>query len=182
MRASVVLAVLVLVAASLVVPETTEAKGPSRVERTFRGQIVVLKKRPPSRFPSQAAWIRFLRANRMKHIWPHKKYKKLWKFEFMAFFGRALDDVEVKVKFYDITDQKKFVAADSFYLPRRGQRIFASSVECHRDQFDINRKYVMYILTSRGKVLASTKFWLRAKGEVYSGRVEFSDEDAKLKR
>ena len=30
-------------------------------------------------------------------------------------------------------------------------------------------------------VLASTSFWLRGKREVYSGRVTFSDDEARLK-
>jgi hypothetical protein len=36
-------------------------------------------------------------------------------------------------------------------------------------------------IESRGRVMASTTFWLLGKGEQHSGKVEFSDEDAKGK-
>lgn len=168
---------LVLLAIALL-PMSTGAEN-TKVERTFRGKIVVLKKRPPMSFPSQAAWIKFLRSNKMDHIWPDKDNQKQWKFEFMAFFNGKLNDVEVNVKFYDVTEEKKFIAADSYYLDR-GQTIFASNMVLEQPRFEVNRKYQMFILSARtSKVLASTIFWLRGKGEVYSGRVTFSDEDTR---
>ena len=35
------------------------------------------------------------------------------------------------------------------------------------------------IVPTRGQVIATTSFWLRGKGANYSGKVEFSDDDAK---
>jgi hypothetical protein len=34
---------------------------------------------------------------------------------------------------------------------------------------------------SRGRVLATTSFWLLGKGANYSGKVEFSDDEARRK-
>ena len=48
-----------------------------------------------------------------------------------------------------------------------------------KPRFNINRKYMMYITDARGVSLAHTTFWLRGKGPRYSGRVTFSDEEAK---
>ena len=176
-------AMILTLAACLLLSSPISAKGASRVERTFKGKVVILKKRPPMRFKSQGAWIGFLRRHKTTMIWPDKKVKgeKQWKFEFMAFFRRKLNDVEVNVKFYDITDSKRFIAADSYFL-NRGQTIFASSMVLEKPQFAPNRHYVMYILgAKKNTVLASVKFWLRGQGETYSGKVEFSDDEAKLK-
>ena len=109
------------------------------VERVFRGKIIITEKAAPAHFRSQGAFIRFLRANRKIHIWPDKKKKDQWKFEFMAFFTVPLNDLEVKIKFFDITEGKKFIAADSFYTPSRGQRILASNMVLEKPRFEINR-------------------------------------------
>ena len=152
------------------------------VERIFRGKVIITKKRAPSRFRSQGAFAGWLRRNNKKHIWPEKKQKKKWEFEFMAFFRRPLNDLECKIRFFDITDRKKFIAADSFYTPQRGQKILASKMVLEKPRFEVNRKYLMQVISPRGNtLLASTIFWLRGRRETYSGRVTFSDEDARLK-
>ncbi len=184
-RLTLATAILIAISACLIIPDFADAKRASRVERKFRGKILILKKRPPTRFKSQGAWIGWLNRHRKTMVWPDKKVKgqKQWKFEFMAFFRRKLNDVEVNVKFYDITNAKRFIAADSFYL-NRGQTIFASNMVLERTEetFQPNRRYVMYIVGAKSKkTLAQAKFWLRGKGAVYSGKVEFSDEEARGK-
>lgn len=179
------IALLTVLAAGPAVPRSVDA-GNRRVERTFAGRIIVTKKRAPARFRSQGHFIRWLRAHRVKHLWPVKSTahteKKRWKFEFMAFFRRKLNDFEVNIKFYDITEGKKFIAADNFMLRNRGLRVFASNLSVEQPRFAVNRKYLMYVLDARNRVLAKTRFWLRGKRTTYSGRVTFSDEEAKLKR
>ena len=162
----------------------------SRVERIYSGKIVLLKKRPPRRFSTQGRWLRFLRVNKAKHVWPIKKnnrYIKKWKLEFMAFFRGKLRDVEVKVWFYDVSDRKpRFIEAVSFYT-QRDQTILSSSIKLERSGdddlsgFKANRKYLMVIKTPRGKELCRSHLWLRGKSERYSGKVTFSDEEARRK-
>jgi hypothetical protein len=180
MRRVIFLGLVGAILLALPAPREAEARR-SAVERRYAGKVVLLKKRPPMRFSSQSAWIRFLRVNKMKYVWPKNKQKsEKWKFEFMAFFRRPLNDVEVKVRFTDVTDVKKFIAQDSFYLDR-GMTIFASNIEVERPPFAVNRKYLMQISSARGTPLASTTFWLRGIGEVYSGRVTFTEEEARKK-
>jgi len=184
MRIGLATVVIAFLATSfLAAPRTAQARK-SRVERIYRGKVVILKKRPPRHFSNQGRWLRFLRVNRTTHVWPTKKDKKKWKIEFMAFFRRKLNDIEVLVKFYDVTNRKikRFIAADTFYTPARGQTILASNVTLKRERFGVNRQILMVVQTPRGKVLSSVKFWLRGKGEVYSGRVTFSADEAKLKK
>ena len=146
-----------------------------------RGKIYVLKKRLPFRIRSRGALLRFIGKHRTKHLWPLKKDKKKWKLEFFAFFKRKVNDREVKVRFYDVTHgkiNKVFIEGDSIYLDKRGQRELASSFTLERGRFKINQKIMMYIVDARRRLLSSTIFWLRGKGEVYSGRVTFSEKEA----
>jgi hypothetical protein len=175
-------AAVTVIGSLVLVPDDADAAGRiGRVHRAFRGKVIITQKRPPSRFRSQGAFARWLRVNRKKHLWPDKKTRKSWTFEFMAFFRRPLNDLEVNIKFYDVTEGKKFIAADNFYLRGKGETIFSSKMELEKPRFSVNRKYAMYVLSPRNVLLSSTIFWLRGKGETYSGRVTFSDDEARLK-
>lgn len=176
--------VVAAVATVLVVSATeTQAGKGLRVPGSIRGKVFILSKRPPARFGSGGAMVGFLRRHKLTHVWPHKKHKDRWKLEIMAFFRSPLNDIEVQVKFYDVTARRKFRMQDSIYMTGRGQEILATSLELMKDDFEINRHYEMQLVSKRQKrVVAKTRFWLRGKGEVYSGRVEFSDEDAKLNK
>jgi hypothetical protein len=149
---------------------------PKPAEAGRSGRIYLLKKRPPPRLRSIGG---FLRKYHTTKIWPDKRNKKEWRFEFMAFFKRKHNDLEVKVRFYDITSGKKFIAGDSIFLAKRGQKILASDMVLEKPRFQPNRKYLMYIVTARKVLLAQTKFWLRGKTETYSGRVTFSEKEAR---
>ncbi len=171
---------------TLMISEPAEAKDrrPHRVDRTYGGKIIIVKKRLPMMIKSRRHLVSHLRKYKTAHVWPNKKVKgeKQWKFHFMAFFNRKLNDVEVKVKFYDVTrGSKKFIEGDAMYLDR-GQTNFASYMILEKPQFQPNRQYKMYIASAKsGRTLAQVKFWLRGQRETYSGKVEFSDEEAKLK-
>lgn len=174
---AVLVATLIVIAAIPV----DAARGPGRVHSAFRGRIVLLKKRPPSSFASDGAFAGFLRAHDVKHVWPRDKKEQAWNLEFFAFLKRSSNDVEVKVSFYDITETRKLIDSDAIYLSQRGEMILASNIVLQKPRFRINRKYAMYITTAQGNQLATTTFWLRGKPEVYSGRVTFSDEEARGK-
>jgi hypothetical protein len=170
-----------LIAVLGIVLLSSSAQG-RKVEDVFRGKVVITTKRAPARFSNASAFVRFLQSNRKEHIWPDKKNKKEWRYEFMAFFARPLNDIEVTVKFFDVTEGKKFIAADSFYLSGRGQRILASSMVLNRPRFNVDRKYNMVVTNPKGgTALAVATFWLRGEKERFSGKVTFSDADTKRK-
>ncbi|MFH1131537.1 MAG: hypothetical protein V1754_09385 [Pseudomonadota bacterium] len=151
------------------------------VEDVFAGEVIILARRAPSKIGSRGAFIKFLKGNRKNDVWSARDDRKKWRVEFMAFFENPLNDVEVKFRIYDITEGKKYVAGDSFFTPRRGERILASNVLLEADQgFSPNRKYFMQLISGRNKLLAKTTFWLRGKGEEFTGKVTFSDEEAKI--
>lgn len=175
-RCLLVVGALVL---AFVVPDLADA---GLVDRKFRGQIVITKKRPPARFKSQGRFVSWLRRNRTRHVGSRRQTKKSWKFEFMAFFRQKLDDLEVKIRFFDITEGKKFIAADTFYIPNRGQRVLASNMQLEKPRFAVNRKYLMEVISPRrGLLLARTTFYLIGQQERYSGKVTFTEEEARLR-
>jgi hypothetical protein len=174
-RLGLVLAFLVLAFA-----RPSEAAKP---EDVFKGKIVITKNRLPMKFSSQGAFVSALQKGRIDKIWPSEEKGDTgkWNIEYIAFFAQPLDDSEIQVKFYDITaGEKKFVAGDPQMTRERGSRIFGASIELAKPEFDVRKHYMMTI-ESRGRTLATTTFWLLGKGETHSGKVEFSEQEAKAK-
>ncbi|HVY38537.1 MAG TPA: hypothetical protein VHM31_11400 [Polyangia bacterium] len=153
-------------------------------EDVFKGKIIITKNRLPMHFSSSGAFVSALQKNKIDKIWPTEESgadKGSWNLEYLAFFSQPLDDSEIQVKFYDITQGgKKFVAGDPQYTRERGSRIFGSSIVLAKPEFDVRKRYMMTI-ESRGRVIATTSFWLLGKGANYSGKVEFSDSEARGK-
>ena len=174
-RLALVLALLML---SFVRPAAA-----ARPEDVFKGKIIITKNRLPMKFSSQGAFVSALQKGRIDKIWPSEEKGDTgkWNLEYIAFFAQPLDDSEIQVKFYDITQgEKKFVAGDPQMTRERGSRIFGASIELAKPEFDVRKHYMMTI-ESRGRTLATTTFWLLGKGESHSGKVEFSDAEAKAK-
>ena len=165
---------------------TLALAGPSQAakpEDVFKGKIIITKNRMPMRFGSEGAFVSALQKNKTDKIWPteEKGDAGKWNIEYIAFFATPLNDSEIQVKFFDITaGEKKYVAGDPQYTREKGSRIFGSSIELAKPDFDVRKHYMMTV-ESRGHVLATTSFWLLGKGANYSGKVEFSDEEARRK-
>jgi len=155
----------------------------AKPEDVFKGKIIITKNRLPLRFSSQGAFVAALQKARTDKIWPteEKGESGSWNIEYIAFFAQPLNDSEIQVKFYDITGgDRKYVAGDPQYTRERGSRIFGSSIVLAKPEFDVRKHYMMNV-ESRGRVLATTQFWLLGKGATYSGKVEFSDQEARQK-
>jgi hypothetical protein len=155
----------------------------AKPEDVFKGKIIITKNRLPMHFSSPGAFVSALQHGKIDKIWPTEEHgddKGTWHLEYLAFFSRPLDDSEIEVKFYDITQGKKYVAGDPQYTRERGSRIFGSSIDLTKPDFDVRKHYQMTI-ESRGQTIATTTFWLLGKGANYSGKVEFSDSDARAK-
>jgi hypothetical protein len=155
----------------------------AKPEDVFKGKIIITKNRLPMKFSSQGAFISALQKGKIDKIWPSEEKGETgkWNLEYIAFFAQPLDDSEIQVKFYDITGgEKKYVAGDPQMTRERGSRIFGASIELAKPEFDVRKHYMMTI-ENRGRTLATTTFWLLGKGANYSGKVEFSDAEAKAK-
>jgi hypothetical protein len=156
----------------------------AKPEDVFKGRIVITENRLPSRFASQGAFIQAVQRASIDKVWPQEEKGNdhaVWKFEYIAFFARPLNDNEITVKFWELgVGSPRFVAGDEQYTRERGSRIFSAAITVGKPEFDVNKQYRMTI-ESGGRVIAETKFWLRGKGPKYSGKVEFSDEEARQK-
>ena len=155
----------------------------AKPEDVFKGKIIITKNRLPMKFSSQGAFISALQKGKIDKIQPTEEKGETvkWNIEYIAFFAQPLDDSEIQVKFFDITGgDKKYVAGDPQMTREKGSRIFGASIELAKPEFDVRKHYMMTI-ESRGRTLASTTFWLLGKGANYSGKVEFSDAEAKAK-
>jgi hypothetical protein len=157
--------------------------GGGKPEDVFKGKVIVTANRLPLRFPSAGAFIAALNKAKTDRLWPkeEKGDHAVWNLEYIAFFATPLNDNEVNVKFYEVTGGgQRFVAGDEQMTRERGTRIFASNINLGTPEFEVNKKYFMTVESGR-RIIASTTFWLRGKGPNYSGKVEFTDDEAKGK-
>jgi hypothetical protein len=156
----------------------------AKPEDVFQRRIIITESRLPTRFASQGAFIQAVQRSSIEKVWPVEEKGNdhaVWKLEYIAFFARPLNDNEITVKFWELgMGSPRFVAGDEQYTRERGSRIFSAAITLAKPEFDTNKQYRMTI-ESGGRVIAETKFWLRGKGPKYSGKVEFSDEEARRK-
>jgi hypothetical protein len=153
-----------------------------KAEDVFKGRIIITGSRLPTKFSSEGAFIAAVQKAKIDKVWPKEQEGNdhaVWKIEYIAFFATAINDNEVKLKFWELGGgSQRFVAGDEQYTRERASRIFASSIEVAKPEFEQNKQYLM-TLESRGRMIASTKFWLRGKGPNYSGTVEFTDAETR---
>jgi hypothetical protein len=156
----------------------------AKPEDVFKGRIIITKDRLPSRFSSEGAFVAAIRKAQVDKVWPKEEKgndEASWFLEYIAFFAKPLNDNELSLKFWEVTGgSQRFVAGDEQYTREKASRIFAANITLAKPEFEQNKKYLM-TLESRGRVIASTSFWLRGKGPNYSGKVEFSDEETRKK-
>jgi hypothetical protein len=156
----------------------------AKPEDVFKGKIIICKRRLPLHFSSGGAFVSAVQSAKTDKIMPTEEKDAehgTWNLEYIGFFAQPLNDSEIQIKFYDITaGEKRYVAGDPQYTRERGSRIFSSSIELAKPEFDV-RKHYMMTMESRGRTIATTTFWLLGKGASYSGKVEFSDAEAKAK-
>ncbi|ACY16220.1 hypothetical protein [Haliangium ochraceum] len=142
----------------------------------FDGDIITSHKRIPTSAKSKKAYFAKLRKANSKKFRENKE-KQEWKIYFAAFFRRPLNDLEVTIKLYDVTDKQKHMKGNfEQYLEGRGQKSLISYIKLDRETFGVNRKILMTV-ENRGRVLAKTTFEIQGEVERYSGQADFTDEE-----
>lgn len=134
------------------------AKSPDKV---FKGQIVVSKSRFPSRFKTDADFIKHMKKVDTKVIYADENGE--WSFEYMVFAKSAVGTVQASVTFYDVTDgSKKLINTFSFYTQDAKQKIVSGYASLSEGKnFAPNRKYLMVFSKGYGQpALASTEIVL----------------------
>jgi hypothetical protein len=156
----------------------------AKPEDLFKGRIIITKDRLPSRFSSEGAFVAAIRRSQIDKVWPKEEKGNdhaIWVLEYIAFFAAPLNDNEVNLKFWEEGGgSRRYIAGDEQYTSDKKTRVFAANITLGKPEFEENKRYLM-TMESRRRVIASTNFWLRGKGPNYSGKVEFSDDEAKAK-
>src|SRR5690606_31990206 len=143
----------------------------------FKGKIMLSSKRYPLTAKSKAAYTAAIR-KQSATTFREDKEKQQWKIYFAAFLRKPLNDVEYVIKFFDITSgPQQLLGASEAFNDSRGQTTIVSNIVLDKKSFGVNKQLLMTI-ENRGKVYASARFKIFGEGERYTGKVDFSEEEA----
>lgn len=154
-----------------VAPAAAEKPNPA-----FAGRIMLSDKRYPLAAKSLAAYNAQVSKQSKTSFFEDKEKK--WKIYFAGFLKVPLNDVEYVVKLYELGGKgQQLLATIEQFTDSRGQVSLISNMELDRKTMGANKELLMTI-ESRGKVLASTKFKLLGEREKFTGKVDFSEDEA----
>jgi hypothetical protein len=148
----------------------------AEVANRYAGQVILLTKRPPSRWANDAIFYRFIAQHKTGGI--TEDANKVWNVEYMAFFRSPVGDREVTTRFYDANDRSgRYLTSYTLYLNDPRQRVVGSKVRLERPDFQPNRYYKVTV-ASRGRTLAQlNKFALIGEEPERSGVVDFTEDE-----
>jgi hypothetical protein len=167
-----------VVAAVVLLPVLAHAKKGGPVPEDFlKGRIIISDKGLPTHWSSVSSYVAQLKSLNRESMWYDKKTGKLT-VQYAAFFAKPVEDIQVELVLYDITNgaHDRKVTTENFMT--RGDRVLFNSVVFDKEDIEGNKKYMMTI-EDRRRVIASGTFILRMEGPHYSGKVEFTDEETK---
>ncbi|HEU0037397.1 MAG TPA: hypothetical protein VFQ53_42595 [Kofleriaceae bacterium] len=174
MSARTIFASIVLVALAFGSAVADKAERPNPA---FAGRIMLSDKRFPTQAKSLAAFNAQVR-KQSKSAFAENKTDKNWKIYFAGFLKAPLNDVEYMVKLYDVTGrQQQLLASFEQFTDSRGQTALMSNMTLERKTIGVNKE-IMITLESHGKVLAASRFKITGEGDRYTGKVNFSEDEA----
>lgn len=149
--------------------------------QAFAGRIMMSSKRFPLQAKSPSAYTAAIR-KQAQTSFIEAKDTHTWKIYFAGFLKVPLNDVEYVIKLYELTgkSQQLLVSFDQF-ADERGQKTILSNMTLDKKQVGVNKELLM-TMESKGKVLASSRFKLLGEGEHFSGKVDFSEDEANGKK
>lgn len=174
MRAIVVGTLLALALVVTARPAAADDPG-----RTFNGKIMTSTKRYPQTAKSPSAYTALIRKQSASNFYEDKT-DHTWTIYFAAFLKTPLNDVEYVIKFYELGKGTQLLATSENFNDQRGQKTIVSKISLTKKQMGVNKNIQMTI-ENKGKVYASTTFKILGEGERFSGKVNFSDDEAQGK-
>jgi len=148
--------------------------------QVFKGKIMMSTKRYAQNAKSKDAYISMVRKQSATNFQENKESHS-WKIYFAAFLKEPLNDVEYMIKFYEIgRGGNQLLGASEAFNDERGQKTIVSKIKLDKKQMGVNKELQMTI-ENKGTVYASTRFKILGEGEHYSGKVNFSDDEAQGK-
>jgi hypothetical protein len=153
----------------------------NKVNSSFAGRIMLSDKRFPASAKSLAAFNAQVN-KQSKTNFPEDKEKKNWVIYFAGFLKAPLNDVEYIVKLYELTGKsQQLLQSFEQFTDERGQTALLSKMTLDHQSVGVNKELLM-TLESKGKVLASARFKILGQGEKYTGKVDFSEDEANGKK
>jgi len=146
--------------------------------KTFNGRIMTSTKRFPASAKSPSAYTAMIRKQSVSNFYEDKTDHS-WTIYFAAFLKTPLNDVEYVIKFVD-TKSGQLIATSENFNDERGQKTIVSKIHLDKKQMGVNKELQM-TLENKGKVYATTRFKLLGEGEKFSGKVNFSEDEAQGK-
>jgi hypothetical protein len=145
--------------------------------RVFKGKIMTSAKRYPTTAKSQAAYVAAIKKQSTSNF-REDKSDHTWMIYFAAFLKKPLNDVEYTIKFYELGGggQRLLGTSDQFN-DERGQKTIVSKIKLEKKSFGVNKELLMTI-ENKGTVYAATRFKILGEGEHFSGKVNFSEDEA----
>lgn len=149
--------------------------------QAFAGRIMMSSKRFPQQARSPSAYTAAIR-KQAQTAFQEAKDTHSWKIYFAGFLKTPLNDLEYVIKVYDVTGkaQQLLVSFDQF-TSERGQQTIVSNMTLEKKQVGVN-KDLMMTMENKGKVLASSRFKIVGEGEHFTGKVNFSEDEANGKK
>jgi hypothetical protein len=169
-----------IVVAVAIVFATAGLASAENPEQAFKGKIMTSTKRFPQTAKSPSAYTAQIRKQSQSNFMEDKT-THTWTIFFAAFLNKPLNDVEYVIKFYELSgrDQKLLATSENFN-DERGQKTIVSNIKLDKKQMGVNKELLM-TLENKGNVYASTRFKLLGEGEKFSGKVNFSEDEAQGK-
>ena len=174
---TVVVAVTVILAFAIAAPPAA-AENPNQA---FAGRIMLSSKRFPQQAKSASAYTAAIRKQAQTNF-VEAKDSHTWKIYFAGFLKTPLNDLEYVIKLYELTGkgQQLLVTFEQF-TDERGRQTLLSNMTLDKKQVGVNKEILM-TMESKGKVLASSRFKILGEGEKFTGKVDFTAEEAAGKK
>ena len=143
----------------------------------FAGKIMLSDKAFSSQAKSLAAFNAKIRAQ-AKTNFQEDKEKKKWKIYFAGFLRQPLNDLEYLVKVYELSGgRQQLLLTFEQFTSERGQTALLSNMVLERKHVGVNKE-LLVTMEHKGRVLASSRFRILGQADKYTGKVDFSEEEA----
>src|SRR5438105_14830316 len=146
-------------------------------EDLLKGKVIISDKQLPTHWSSVGSYVSQLKALSKSTLWYDKKTGTLT-IQYAAFFAKPVDDVQVNLVVYDITNGAHTQKVSTENFMQKGDRVLFNSVVFDKEDIEGNKKYMLAI-EDRRRIIASGTLILREEGPHYSGKVSFSDDETK---
>ncbi|HET9622095.1 MAG TPA: hypothetical protein VFP84_12055 [Kofleriaceae bacterium] len=145
--------------------------------QAFNGRIMLSAKRFPQSASSASAYTAQIRKQSIA-TFAENKESHSFKIFFAGFLKAPLNDLEYAIKIYDVSGKgSQLLVTFEQYTSARGQQSIISDMTLEKKAVGVNKELLM-TMESKGKVLASSKFKITGEGEHFTGKVDFSEDEA----